>query len=351
MPSDGVDPTILPLRGQELANVTAENSPRTRRLAIVDDNPNTTLLIKTILESIGDIEIETFNDPRVAVQACLGGDQDLILVDYHMPGMNGIEFLQEFRNDEHRRDIPVVMITGQDDKDLLYKALEAGATDFLRKPVEPVELIARVRNMLRLRTRQLELTRANQRLAVMATTDELTKLANRRYILQTLANECERSQRYSRPFSVAMIDVDHFKLVNDTHGHDVGDAVLKTLAAVLVKVFRNVDCVGRLGGEEFAVCLPETDLNGARRACERLQDDLAATPSDAVGETVSITVSVGLAGFDRASQSPESLLKRADELLYDAKRNGRNRIEVDPGQWDAVDAADTVDAAVRRAQA
>jgi len=336
-----------------MTNATVEHSHRARRLVIVDDNPHTTLLIKTILERIGNIEIETFTDPCAAVQECLSGDQDLILVDYHMPGMNGIEFLQEFRNDESRRDIPVVMITGQDDKDLLYKALEAGATDFLRKPVEPVELIARVRNMLRLRTRQLELTRANQQLAVMATTDELTKLANRRYILQTLTNECERSQRYSRPFSVAMIDVDHFKQVNDTHGHDVGDEVLRTLAGVLVQVFRNVDCVGRLGGEEFAVCLPETDLDGARRACERLQDEITAAPARAGGETVSITVSVGLAGFDGKTQSPESLLKRADELLYEAKRNGRNRIEVDAGQWDAdaaTDPDDSVDA-IERARA
>ena len=254
--------------------------------------------------------------------------------------MNGIEFLHEFRDNPHLRDIPVVMITGEDDKDLLYRALEAGATDFLRKPVEPVELIARVRNMLRLRTRQLELSRANQKLAVMATTDDLTKLANRRYILQTLAHECERSRRYSRPFSLAMIDVDHFKRVNDTYGHDVGDEVLRTLSTVLVRVFRNVDCVGRLGGEEFAVCLPETDLCGAKRACDRLQIELVTAPVEVNGEPVSITASIGLASFDRDTGTPESLLKRADELLYEAKRNGRNRIEVDTARCDAGPAVD-----------
>jgi diguanylate cyclase (GGDEF)-like protein len=308
---------------------TAGGVPATRRLAIVDDNPRTTLLIKSILEGIGKIAIETFTDPRAAIEECRSGRHDLILVDYHMPGMNGIEFLRALRDEDHLCDIPVVMITGEEDKDLLYKALEAGATDFLRKPVEPVELIARVRNMLRLRTRQLELTRANEQLAVMATTDELTRLANRRYILQTLANECERAKRYSRPFSLAMIDVDHFKRVNDSHGHDVGDEVLSTLAAVLVRVFRNVDCVGRLGGEEFAVCLPETDLDGARRACERLRHELAAAPGHARGAAVSVTVSIGLAGYDEDAGTPESLLKRADELLYAAKRKGRDRIEAD----------------------
>ncbi len=306
-----------------------------RKLAIVDDNPRTTLLIRTILERIRDIEIVSYSDPCEALRSCQDLEQDLILLDYHMPGMNGIEFLQEFRKNKQLCDIPVVMITGEDDKDLLYRALEAGATDFLRKPVEPVELIARARNMLRLRSRQMELSRANQKLTVMATTDELTKLANRRYILQTLKHECERSRRYSRPFSLAMIDVDHFKLVNDTYGHDVGDDVLRNLASVLVSVFRNVDCVGRLGGEEFAVCLPETDLDGGKLACDRLQTELVATSVEADGERVSITASIGLAGFNRETETPDRLLKRADELLYKAKNSGRNRIEVDTTRWDA----------------
>ncbi len=300
-----------------------------KNLAIVDDNPRTTLLISTILERIKNVEIETYSDPCEALRSCQDHELDLILLDYHMPGMNGIEFLREFRRNEQLRDTPVVMITGEDDKDLLYRALEAGATDFLRKPVEPVELIARARNMLRLRSRQLELTQANQKLEVMATTDDLTKLANRRYFLQTLKHECERSHRYSRPFSLAMIDVDHFKRVNDTYGHGIGDEVLRNLATVMVRVFRNVDCVGRLGGEEFAVCLPETDIPGAMRACDRLRTELESTSIDADGACISITASVGLAGFDSETETPECLMKRADELLYKAKNNGRNRIEAD----------------------
>ncbi len=142
-----------------------------------------------------------------------------------------------------------------------------------------------------------------------------------------------------------MIDVDHFKRVNDTYGHDVGDEVLRTLSSILVRVFRNVDCVGRLGGEEFAVCLPETDLGGAMRACDRLRTELMTTPVEARGEPVSITASIGLACFDKELGSSESLLKRADELLYEAKRNGRNRIEVDTARWDASDTVDKADEA------
>ncbi len=345
MSPEGVDQTIAGSPDRESIGLSMKKPASMRKLAIVDDNPRTTLLIKTILERIRDLEIETFRDPCEALRSCQDHELDLILLDYHMPLMNGIEFLQEFRKNEHLCDIPVVMITGEEDKDLLYRALEAGATDFLRKPVEPVELIARARNMLRLRSRQIELVQANQKLTVMATTDELTKLANRRYILQTLKHECQRAGRYSRPFSLAMIDVDHFKRVNDTYGHDVGDEVLRNLASVLVRVFRNVDCVGRLGGEEFAVCLPETDLEGAMRACERLRTELVATPVEAGGECVSITASIGLAGFNRETQSPESLMKRADELLYEAKNNGRNRIEMDTARWGANRAVGNADKA------
>lgn len=174
-----------------------------------------------------------------------------------------------------------------------------------------------------------ELTRAYKLLQVQAETDALTGLSNRRHFLERLDGELERYRRYQRPLSVAMIDIDHFKKVNDTHGHAAGDKVLRALAELLVRELRAIDWAGRLGGEEFAIVFSETDLDKAKLVCERLLMTVGAMEVDIDVAKISITVSIGLTEVGPATQDSTDILKRADELMYAAKTGGRNRVEVD----------------------
>ena len=174
-----------------------------------------------------------------------------------------------------------------------------------------------------------ELTSAYEMLQVEANTDHLTKLSNRKLFLENLSDEYARATRYEHPFSVAMIDIDHFKKVNDTYGHDAGDKAIKALSDLLLREFREVDRVGRLGGEEFAILFPETDLVGATIACERVLTTVRAAKIQLENKCIEITVSIGLAGLTEQTSEGTEILKRADELLYEAKGAGRNCLMVD----------------------
>jgi two-component system cell cycle response regulator len=244
-----------------------------------------------------------------------------------MPQMNGIEFLERFRGVGHLKDVPIVMITGEEKKEALYTALAAGANDFLRKPVDDIELITRARNLLELRMRQIDLAKANEKLYLLATTDQLTRLKNRRYFLEKLELEVERSRRYGRPCSVAIIDADRFKAINDTYGHDVGDKVLQALADALTAELRGTDLIGRLGGEEFAVLLAETDKATALEVCRRLIGRVREAAVMADDREVRFTVSAGVTEINPSDEA-DTILKRADRALYRAKQLGRDRCEV-----------------------
>jgi diguanylate cyclase (GGDEF)-like protein len=220
------------------------------------------------------------------------------------------------------------MITGEEKRETLYEALEAGANDFLRKPVDDIELITRARNLLELRARQIDLAKANEQLYFLATTDQLTSLKNRRYFLEKLELEVERSCRYARPCSVAIIDADRFKAINDTYGHDVGDKVLQKLSNVLIEELRGVDQIGRLGGEEFAILFLETERNSALEVCRRLLSRIRATRVMAEAEEIKFTVSAGLTEIIPSGDQADAVLKRADRALYRAKDLGRDRCEV-----------------------
>ena len=174
-----------------------------------------------------------------------------------------------------------------------------------------------------------ELTRAYEILQVEANTDPLTDLSNRRPFLKTLNTEFSRAQRMKHPLSVAMIDIDHFKRVNDTFGHDAGDRALRAVSDMLIFEFRSIDMIGRLGGEEFAIVFPETDLTGARIACERLRTVVEAADIIAEDNVINITVSIGIATLSPDMADGPAILRRADELLYQAKGDGRNRTVVE----------------------
>lgn len=177
-----------------------------------------------------------------------------------------------------------------------------------------------------------ELTKAYELLQIEANTDPLTQVSNRRPFLKTLDEEFDRARRYELPMSVAMLDIDHFKQVNDTYGHEAGDKALRALSELLISEFRTIDLVGRLGGEEFALVFPETDLAGASIACERLHANIQAAEISINHSKISMTVSIGLAIISQEVSDGPALLKRADDLLYVAKESGRNRIVVDGDQ-------------------
>ncbi|WP_404384232.1 diguanylate cyclase [Caenispirillum salinarum] len=287
------------------------------KVLIVDDMLPNAMLLQALLADLPDVEARVVESGAQALEACRDQAPDLVVTDYVMPGMDGVELVRALREARPGDFIPVLMVTADDQKQVLYQAFEAGATDFLRKPLDEVELRARVRNMLALRRQHLDLER-------LATTDTLTGALNRRAFMARLETETQRAGRHGHDFAVLMLDIDHFKRINDTRGHAAGDQALVAFADTLRGHLRDTDSLGRLGGEEFAVLLPETGADGAATLAERLRAAVAAARVTTDAATFGFTTSAGLASF--AGDTPESLLRRADGALYRAKEGGRDRV-------------------------
>lgn len=297
-------------------------------VVIVDDEALTSELLVSHLKLLRNTEVNAFSDPIVALSWCRANVPDLVLLDYQMPDMDGVEFLRHMRAGHPLANVHVIMITARDRGQLLAEVLNFGMTDFLHKPFTQTELLARTRNMLELAKRQRQLELANRQLYVQATTDPLTGLKNRRHFLGTLEHEIERNRRYARPCSLALIDLDHFKLINDMHGHDAGDHVLREFSLLLMAELRSADHTGRLGGEEFAILFPETELARAVLACEHLQAELRLKTFAFGGVELRCAISIGLTEVDQRGDDLVAIMKRADEALYRAKASGRDRIEI-----------------------
>jgi diguanylate cyclase (GGDEF)-like protein len=253
---------------------------------------------------------------------------DLVICDLDMPGVDGFKFVAALRDRDHLKDLPVIMLSGVEDPAKIARALDLGASDFVRKPFDAIELLARVRVQLKIEALRMDLEYAKDRLEALATTDGLTGLLNRRTLMERVEQEWIRGARYSRPFAFVMIDLDRFKAVNDEYGHQVGDAVLKIAAERLQAGVRPTDQIGRYGGEEFAAVLGETTLAGALTAAERLRRIIAEAPFEVEGiQPLPVTASFGVAATsDRQVGSVEQLVEAADRALYRAKSEGRNRV-------------------------
>jgi diguanylate cyclase (GGDEF)-like protein len=250
---------------------------------------------------------------------------DVVLLDRDMPRLDGLAVLDAMQADEGTAAIPVVFVTGRATASELAEGLGRGAHDYVRKPVEEAELIARVRSALRTRRLRDELRERNLQLERMARTDVLTGMVGRRHGATVLAEACAAATATGERLAVIVADIDHFKTVNDNHGHAAGDAVLRAVADVMRDGLVTGETAVRWGGEEFLLVLPGCATSGALARAERLRRALAAAPIDAGGRRHGVTVSLGCA-VQTPGETPEALVARADEALYAAKAAGRDRV-------------------------
>lgn len=283
-------------------------------------------MLRNILEPQLGCRIDEASTGEEALLKAKEAPHDLIILDIFLPDTIGINLINQII-DLEKDWIPIIVITAAEDKNLLKEALEKGAIDYIKKPFDDIEIIARVKSALRTRKLYRDLKEANEKLREMAITDELTKLYNRRYTMSTLAIEFRRSKRYKTPLSVLIGDIDHFKSINDLYGHLTGDEVLKTCSRIIRENIREVDIAGRYGGEEFLIVLPNTGLDGAVTVAERLRIEISEYVIEiSRGETLSITMSFGVCSYpEKAIENEEDMIKLADEALYISKQMGRNR--------------------------
>ncbi|MGH7475746.1 MAG: diguanylate cyclase [Longimicrobiales bacterium] len=297
------------------------------RILVVDDSPDNVEIVSTRLRSVG-YEVASADDGEAALRTIRDAPPDLILLDVMLPGMDGYEVARRIKTDQEMPFIPIILVTARDSTQDKVAGLDAGADDYLTKPVNFPELEARVRSMLRIKRLQDELEEKNRELEQLSISDGLTGLFNHRHIHEELHEEFERTQRSGDGLAVAMFDLDHFKQVNDTYGHQAGDRVLQELASILRQTAREIDKLGRYGGEEFIVILPETDLENAETFADRVRQHVERHSFPlARREGLHMTISAGIAAYPHPHvEDARALVERADAALYAAKREGRNRV-------------------------
>ncbi len=314
-----------PLRLISSEQLAIENQPG--NVLVIDNRAAVAERIKTAL--LGKHVVTIATDPQQALEACgqAEGGFELIIVNLDMEGVDGLRICSQLKSMEQTRQTPILIIVDPDDHQRLLRALDMGVNDYLIRPLDKQELLARVSTQVR-RYRYTEQLRTSVRASIeMAVTDALTGLYNRRYLETHLAHLIEHAVNRGKALSVLTLDVDFFKAVNDTHGHDAGDRVLQEISGRIRAAIRNIDLACRTGGEEFVVVLPATDIQTAERVGERIRRMVASKPFNAGPDThLNITASVGISALAGVDETVEELLKRADQALYRAKREGRNRV-------------------------
>ncbi len=296
-------------------------------IAVVDDDPAIRRLVRLFLNRAGyhTIECTTGTEARAALTT---QTWDLAVLDRRLPDMDGVVLCQELKANPAFRIRYIIMLTGEDEQEDKVEGLELGADDYITKPFQYPELLARIRAGKRIVDLQKELLETNKRLELLSITDGLTKLHNHRHFQDELNRAFEESSRYERPLSLAMIDIDFFKKVNDTYGHAVGDEVLICVSKMFRESIRATDLAARYGGEEFAVMMPETELSAAVTFAEKIRTLIEATPIPTQAASVSATVSVGVASVPHSRiHTPHELVVAADKALYRAKKNGRHQVQ------------------------
>jgi len=298
------------------------------KILICDDDPADRKLVRTYLQRMTGREIVLLEAGHTEeIQNALDkGRIDLVLMDNQMPGKSGMEWLAEITK---KQLAPVVMLTGSGTEEIVAQAFQEGAVGYLPKGSLSQEKLQNIIDVALDKWTRLQQAMADkEKLEILATFDSLTGLYNRRAILGKLRDLINLAHRYKEDFSLSMLDIDHFKRVNDRYGHLTGDEVLEKIATLIRRNIRDTDIVGRYGGEEFIIILPKTNLSSSWCVAERLRITIEETEmKDSAGNVFAITVSQGLAGWER-DEDDTSLISRADEALYKAKEKGRNRVQI-----------------------
>lgn len=295
-------------------------------VAVIEDDFDLRLLLSTALkrENLAVVEAGTLEE---AERLLLEYPWDMAILDRHLPGGDALSLCERIRRDEHAIHRYVLVLSADDSTAARKYGFETGVDDYVGKPFDLGELLARVRAALRIIAYQKDLLGRMATLEQMSVVDPLTQVYNRRFLEVELSRSIDLALRYGRPLSVAMIDIDHFKDTNDTYGHGAGDRVLVELSTMLIQNLRSADVVARYGGEEFALILVETPLREATEIVERLRGAIENSSIHTPAGEVRVTISAGVSSLLPAGRaSPAALLESADRSLYEAKSAGRNRV-------------------------
>jgi two-component system cell cycle response regulator len=306
-----------------------------KRLLLIEDSAAQGGQLKATLEEFG-FDVQWVDSGSAGLQAALEMPPDLVLLDVVMEDVDGFAVCRVLKQHDETCDIPIIMLTVRGDVEDRVVGLEIGADDYLAKPYAEAELRARIAVALRAKDARRELLRRTQQLEsklqhvqALATTDALTGLYNRRRFSEALDHECAVTKRYKSALSFLMLDLDHFKRINDTHGHEAGDEVLRMVSELLRQSLREVDLPARIGGDELAILLPQTPKYRAETVAQRIRVGVERSPVEYRGRRIPVTVSFGVADdSDVEAGNGEALMRAADKALYRAKLGGRNRVVV-----------------------
>ncbi len=298
-------------------------------ILLVEDSRTQALKFQLMLESHG-YPVTHVQNGLEAMNTLLSTQISIVITDWIMPEMDGSELCRAIRKHDFGGYVYIILLTAKDSKLDIIEGLEAGADDYLTKPVDDAELIARLTTAERVIRLEASLKQRNREIALLSITDPLTRVFNRGYLNENLPKAFKRAVRYLSPLAVIICDIDHFKRVNDQYGHQVGDKVLQSFARIIdTSLRKDLDWMARYGGEEFIIVLPETDLNGATAVAERCRQLVSEAQTPANGDMIQITASFGIASLTEGSETSdidtEEMIKAADRCLYEAKSKGRNQ--------------------------
>jgi two-component system cell cycle response regulator len=314
-------------RGEDEGKSETQNLEKTPSVLLIEDNPVDAGVVIKVLER-EPLQLETVKRGEAAIKRILAGGIDLVLLDILLPDIDGFDICKKLKSMDEAKDIPIIVITCLDDIDSRINSVKLGVDDFLVKPINHRELKARIKVLLE-KKGQLDELRSHYAQALnSAVIDSLTGLYNHGYFKNFLHMEIKRSQRQSYPVCLLMVDIDDFKRCNDTLGHSVGDKILKKVGSIIKGEVREVDLTARYGGDEFTVVLPYSDKSGAVKVTTRIQKSIAAAriAGENPGMKSAVTVSIGIAEYPTDAVSLEDLIRKADKMLYEAKKQGKNQV-------------------------
>ncbi len=302
-----------------------EFNPQNFLILAVDDSSINRVILEKVLVTTG-YQVKILADSEEFLKVTETIIPDLMLLDLMMPKIDGLELCRLIKLNPDYDEIPIIFLTANDDKQNVIKAFKLGAVDYVTKPFHSEELLARIKTHIELKFTRDELRKALVELETLATTDELTKIANRRHFLNLAHRQFSFAQRKKRSFSILIFDIDYFKKINDSYGHPIGDIAIELVAQKCQQSLRNEDLCARWGGEEFIVFLSETSITKARAVGIRIQNNIKDISLPVDNPDLTITVSIGIAQYEENDQNMDQIISRADKALYRAKNNGRNQI-------------------------